>query len=400
MSAGGEVMATLPYTLYDADNHYYEPSDCFTRHIDPGFRDRAVRIVTDAGGVEQVFIGERPFTFLADPFRDRWVKPGALREMLRNMSSGDFKESSAVEPLQPAYRDRDARLALMDEQGVEACLVLPTVGVCVEHFMKDDVPLTYANLRAFNRWLEDDWGFAYRNRIFAPPLLSLLDLDLAIAELDDVLARGARVVHLRPGPHAGRSPADPYFDPFWARIQEAGVAVAFHIAESGYNELFSVAWGETANPQSHHQSAFQWTCFYGDRPIMETVAALILHNLFGRFPGINVLSLENGSLWVPYLLKALDKMKGMGRNGPWIGGYVEGRPSDIFRRHVFVSPYHEEDLVALTNLIGAEHVLFGSDFPHAEGMAEPAEFADHLVGLDDGSIRRIMRENTRELLGC
>jgi len=73
--------------------------------------------------------------------------------------------------------------------------------------------------------------------------------------------------------------------------------VAFHIGESGYNELFSTAWGERANPPSHEQSAFQWASFYGDRPIMDTVAALTLHNLFGRFPNVRIASIENGSLW-------------------------------------------------------------------------------------------------------
>ena len=264
--------------------------------------------------------------------------------------------------------------------------------------MKDDALQTYANLHAFNRWLDEEWGFDWQGRIFAPPLLSLLDVERAVAELDWALARGARLVHLRPGPAGGRSPADPCFDPFWARLNEARVPVAFHIAESGYNEMMSVHFGEPANPASHRQSAFQWTNFYGDRPIMDTLSALILHNLFGRFPNVRVLSVENGSLFVPYLMKVMDKMKGMGRNGPWLGGYVKGRPSEIFKRHVFVSPYHEEDIVALTGVIGPSQVLFGSDFPHAEGLAEPRDFADALAGLPEPAIRQILFENSQQLV--
>jgi predicted TIM-barrel fold metal-dependent hydrolase len=139
--------------------------------------------------------------------------------------------------------------------------------------------------------------------------------------------------------------------------------------------------------------------FYGDRPVMDTIAALILHNLFGRFPNVRVLSVENGSLWVPYLLKQLDKMKGMGRKGPWLGGFVHGRPSEIFKRHVFVSPYHEEDVIALAKLIGASQVVFGSDFPHAEGLERPLDFSDALAGLADHDVRRIMRDNARALVG-
>jgi predicted TIM-barrel fold metal-dependent hydrolase len=288
----------------------------------------------------------------------------------------------------------------MDAQGIDTTLLFPTLGVCVEHFMMDDVEQMYANVHAFNLWLDEDWGFDHRGRIVAVPLLNLLDLDHAVAELDFVLARGARAIALRPGPAAGRSPADPYFDPFWSRVNEARVPVCLHIAESGYNEMMSVHWGEEANPASHFQSAFQWACFYGDRPIMDTIAAFTLHNLFGRFPDVNVISVENGSLFVPYLMAVLDKMKGMGRNGPWIGGYVPGRPSEIIKRHVFVSPYHEEDIVALTRSIGVSQVLFGSDWPHPEGLAEPADFADSIASLPPADVRRIMRDNLRGLLGA
>ncbi len=385
--------------LWDADNHYYEPRDCFTRYIEPSMAERAIRLVADTDGHEMVLVGDRPFTFLLDPFSETASKPGSLRAMLRAMSSGVFDESQSIEPMQPEYVNRDARLALMDQQGVEAILLFPTLAVCVEHFMKDDPNQLYANVHAFNRWLDDDWGFAHKGRIFGVPLLSLLDVDRAVDELEFVLGRGARAIGLRPGPAFGRSPADPHFDPFWARVNEAQVPVCFHIAESGYNELCSTAWGEQANPSSHQQSAFQWTSFYGDRPIMDTFSALILHNLFGRFPNIQCLSVENGSLFVPYLLKAMNKMNQMGRNGPWLGGRITERPSDIFKRHVSVSPYHEEDIVALAGVIGDDRVLFGSDYPHPEGLAEPRDFAESVAPLGPEAVRRIMGDNLRGLLG-
>jgi predicted TIM-barrel fold metal-dependent hydrolase len=386
--------------LWDADNHYYEARDCFTRYLEPQFADRGIQPVLDADGRESVVVDGRPYTFLLDAFRDTVIKPGSLREMLMAMSSGTFSESDVREQLQPAYVDRDARLACMDEQGVEAILLFPTLAVCVEHFLKHDADLLYASFHAFNRWLDDDWGFDAAGRIFAVPLLSLLDVDRAVAELEFVLAAGARAVGLRPGPAYGRSPADPVFDPFWARVNEARVPVCFHIGESGYNELYSVTWGEEANPSSHRQSAFQWTSFYGDRPIMDTFSALILHNLFGRFPDVQCISVENGSLWVSYLLKVMNKMNGMGRNGPWLGGRISTRPSEIFRAHVSVAPYHEEDIVALADVIGDDRILFGSDFPHPEGLAEPAQFADLVASLGDPAVTRIMGGNLRALLGA
>jgi len=385
----------LDYQVVDADNHFYEPRDAFTRHMAAADMHLAVRAeVRD--GVQVSMVADRPYTFFEHMFWDKVGEPGGLRARLKGMDDGG---DGGMIALQPEFIDRDRRLKQMDAQNMEACIMLPTLAVCVEHFMNGNPEITYKNFRAFNRWLDEDWGFGNDGRIFGVPMLSLVDLDMAVAELDYVLSRGAKVIGLRPGPAFGRSPGDPYFDPFWARINEAGAVVGYHIGESGYNESVSVAWGEQANPTSHHQSAFQWTCTYGDRPIMDTVAALIYDNLFAKFPNVRIASIENGSLWVPYLLKAMNKMNRMGRNGPWRRGPLTEKPSDVFKRHVFVSPFHEENVPALAELIGPGQVLFGSDWPHAEGVANPQSYTDDLTVLPEDEVRLIMRSNTAQLLG-
>jgi predicted TIM-barrel fold metal-dependent hydrolase len=395
-------MTPLGFGIWDGDNHYYEPRDAFTRYIEPRHRGGAVRVV-ETNGRPQIWIGDREFHFLDDTFAsfDKTVRPGSLREFLKSLGSDRLVEPEAVEiPMDPAFQQRDARLARMDEQGVEAAFLFPTLGVCVEHFLRDDVALSYANLRAFNRWLDETWGYAWKGRIFASPVISLLDPAEALRDLEDVLAKGARIINVRTGPAGGHSPADPIFDRVWSLANEAKLAIAYHVGEAGYNEMISTHWGESANPASHHQSAFQWVCMYGDRPIMDTIVALIMGNFFGRFPNVKVLSVENGSLWVPYLLKAMDKMKGMGRNGPWIGGRVHGRASEIFKEHVWVNPYHEEDHKALAELLGVEHVVFGSDYPHAECVPHPEEF---IAGIQKqfapGDVVKLMRENAMHLVG-
>jgi predicted TIM-barrel fold metal-dependent hydrolase len=228
------MTAATNMRLYDADNHYYEPRDAFTRHIDPAFRDRTVRPWVDPDGVERIMIEDREFTY--HPNQWELTPPaGQLRDVMRRVSKGEvdgFYDEKAMVPMRPEFVDRDARVALMDRQGIEACLMFGTTQPCVEAFMGGDVDLVYASIHAFNRWLIDDWGFAHRRRIFSGAMMSLIDRDRAVAELDWLLAEGVRVLYLRPGPQGRRSPADPYFDPFWARVQEAGVVVGFHSSES------------------------------------------------------------------------------------------------------------------------------------------------------------------------
>jgi predicted TIM-barrel fold metal-dependent hydrolase len=316
---------------------------------------------------------------------------------------------------------------MMDKQGIEAALLFPSTGVTIENLLRDDPELLLAHVRAFNRWLAESWSFNYQHRIFAPAIISLVDPDEAVAQLEFGLDRGARAVQLLPGPATwGRSPADPRYDGFWARVEETGTLVTYHLGNSGYMERYSADWGENPDPDGISpegagprrasgqrspedpggRSAFQWTMLYRDRPIMDTLAILIYHNLFGRFPGLQVMTVENGAIWVPYLLTAMDNMKGMGRNGPWPGGYVAGRPSEIFKQHVYVSPHHYgEDVGALVHLLGPDRVLFGSDFPHAEGMSaendyqeKATEFATRL-GLSDEDTRRVMRDTGMHVLG-
>jgi len=392
-------MTAQPYLLFDADNHYYETPDCFSRHIESAYADRAISATRAPDGHWEVRVGDKPYSFMDVKF-DRTNPPGSMYTILRNKdTAGDITwgDSYSADNMLPAFQHRAARLDLMDEQGIETALLLPTFGASVEQTMIDDVGQTYANLRSFNRWLEDEWGYA-DDRIIAPPLISLLDCNEAVAELDRVLALGARLVHIRPGPTGnGRSPADPWYDPLWARLNEARVPVVFHINDNRYADV-SLAWGERPDPPVREMSAWQWAFVHGDRPIMETLGALLYGNLFGRFEHLKVLSIENGSDWVHYLLTLLDKKKGMGRYGPWVGGRPAGRPSATFREHCFVAPYPEDDVEALIDRIGASQVLFGSDFPHPEGLATPSDFARLIENRSDDEIRMVMRDNARQLL--
>jgi predicted TIM-barrel fold metal-dependent hydrolase len=105
------------------------------------------------------------------------------------------------------------------------------------------------------------------------------------------------------------------------------------------------------------------------------------------------MSIENGSAWVPLLLKRLRKLA---NQQP---GHFTADPGEALREHVWVAPYFEEDVVELAEWIGVERVLFGSDWPHGEGLAEPTDYAKELGGFDDGAVRRIMRDNLAECLG-
>ncbi len=396
----------LGYRLIDADNHYYEPYDCFTRHIEPAFADRAIHAVKAGDGVGRLYYGSRRLGYSSSIITDYVGAPGSFRAFFDGEEDkGGWRQTDVIRAYDyPAMMHRDARLALMDAQGIEACIMLPSLGTHWEPEV-DDIPALYANLTAFNKWAEDDWGYDFGGRIFSVALMSLADPDLAVRELDRVLALGARLVNLKAGPAVlagtggGRSPADPVFDPFWARVNEAGVKVVLHTGNFGYSAWFGAQWSEDPHPRMHAMSAFQWATCQNERPVADTLTALIMHNLFGRFPGVRVLTIENGSAWIGPLLTVLDKAAKMAGTGSGLGGPITGTPSAIFKEHVYVSPFYEEDIASLAGLIGPGRVLFGSDYPHPEGLDDPGSYADRIASMDQESVRRIMRDNTAQLLG-
>ncbi len=389
----------MEYRLIDADSHYYEPDDCFSRHIEARYRDATVRVERGADGLGRVYVGGRR-TFMSVMPGDYASAPGALQGLFVGGVADGFTHREVVSARDhPEFTDRSARLALMDDQGVDASVMLPTLGVAVEEDLADDAELTYASLRAFNRWLEEDWGYAAGDRVFAVPMLSLLDADLGAAELERVLEAGARMVHLRPGPVGGRSPGHPDFDRFWAMAAEAGVPVVFHVSNSGYNRFYGSLWSENPANPSHLQSPVQWALCNTERPIVDTLTALTLHNLCGRHPEIKIVSIENGSGWLRALLKTVDKAAALGRRGPWIGGELPARASEMLAEHLWVCPFPEDDVLDLIDVLGPDHVLFGSDYPHPEGLREPADYIPRLDVCDPTVTRKVLRGNSAELLG-
>jgi predicted TIM-barrel fold metal-dependent hydrolase len=260
--------------------------------------------------------------------------------------------------------------------------------------MRDDPDMTHAVIHSLNEWMHETWSFDYEGRIFPTPVITLPIVDRAIEELEWVLERGARVVLIRPAPAYGyrgpRSPGLPEFDPFWQKVVDNDVLVAMHSSDSGY-ERYTNDWeGSDSEMLPFQPQAFR--LLSGWRPVEDAASALICHGALSRFPALKVAVIENGSSWVAPLIDRLaDIYKKMPQD-------FQENPVEVFKRNIYISPFWEEDLGALARLIGVDHVLFGSDYPHPEGLADPVSYADELEGLDEESVRKIMGGNLARLM--
>ena len=386
------MTTTLPFQFFDCDNHYYEATDAFTRYLERGWAKRTMQWA-QIDGRTRLLVGGRVNRFIPNPTFDPVAKPGAMDEYFRGRNpkqASTLELFGELEPIRPEYRDRDARLAVMDQQGMAGAIFLPTLGVGMEQALREDVPALREAFRAFNRWLAQDWGFAYAERIFAAPYISLIDPAFAVSELEHALEHDARFVVMVGGPvmtpAGGRSPADPMFDGFWARASEAGITVLYHGGESYYTRYLA-DWGEGGTTEAFRMTAFRG--LVSANPTQDTIASMLASHLFHRFPRLRVASIEVGSDWVFHLFDKLKKSHGQ---APFL--YPED-PRETFRRHVWVSPFYEDELGALKDLVGVDHILMGSDYPHVEGLAEPASYIKDLqnFGFTQQECTTVMRDN-------
>ena len=429
--------AALPYRINDADNHFIEPEDLFVRYIDPKWREKVVEFVTDADGNRVELYAGKPSKLAASlesaprteaeldtlarstsvakaeegaprPGDGGARAPGMFLNRLNPYRKRNLAERRALlqefKRQESAWGDRDGRLALMDEQGIHAALMFPGHVLGLEFEFQDDVDAIYANARAYNRWIQQEVGYAAEDRLFLPAYLSLADPELAVKELERVLKDGARVILLMAGhahggranPRGGRSIADPIYDPVWARIDESGARVATHLGATDYGK-YGADLSENPEHTLRDFGGLQWALFWGDRPAMDTVASAIMHNLFGRFPNLRICLSEQGCVWLPYILRKLDHAFMLGRESRF--GRLERRPREIFREHFVVAPFPEENVPRVVAEVGIEPIVFGSDFPHAEGLAFPADYAAaQLAGLPDDQVKSIMRDNLARFL--
>jgi len=387
------------HPVFDCDFHLYEGADAFTRYLPEAYKG-LVRLAEIDGRTKMIVRG-RVSDYIPNPTFQVVAEPGSAAEYFGNRNTQGKTYREIVTPMKaiPEFFDRDARLALMDRMHIQSIVNFPTLASTMEVNFMDDPVATQVLIHAFNQWLHDEWGFDHQGRIFTTPVINLATAEGAVKELEWALERGARTVLVRPGPVAGfrgpRSPFLPDSDPFWAAVEEAGIPVMLHASDSGY-QRFANEWnGSDTELRPFEQDLFG-TVSQAHRPIMDTILSAVCHGMLSRFRGVRLGSIENGGVWMSRVVE--DLLDGYGKM-PHL--YAE-HPLEVLERALYVAPYWEEPLQPLIDTIGLDHILFNSDWPHPEGLADPVEyavFARDEVGLAEDDVAKIMGANMYELMG-
>ncbi|WP_063001925.1 amidohydrolase family protein [Nocardia mikamii] len=386
----------LPYQLFDADNHLYETKEALTRYLPKEF-EGAIQYV-ELGGRTKIAVLGQISEYIPNPTFEVVARPGAMEEYFKNGNpEGKSRREIFGKPMRsiPAFHEPGPRLELMNELQLDRTLMFPTLASLIEERMRHHPDLIHAVVHSLNQWLLEEWGFTYQDRIFTVPVVSLPIVDKAIEELDWCVEHGAKAILVRPAPVPGlrgpRSFALPEFDPFWKRVVEHDVLVTMHSSDSGYSR-FNAEWeGSSLEMLPFQTNTFRMTTEW--RPIQDAVASWVCHGALFRHPELKVAVIENGASWLAPLLENLHDTY---KKAPEGFGFQD--PVEAVKRSIHVSPFWEEDLQAIADLIGVENVLFGSDYPHPEGLAEPARYINEIKDMPLADQEKIMGGNLARLL--
>jgi predicted TIM-barrel fold metal-dependent hydrolase len=384
----------LPYPVFDADNHLYESRDALTKFI-PAEYDGIVRYI-DVGNRTKVAFKDVISDFIPNPTFERVAPPGGAET--------DPQHRRSI-PAIEAFFDPEPRLALMKDMGIDKSIIWPTLATGVEERLADDPDAIQVVLRAFNRWMLEHWTYNYADAMYPTPMISLSVMDQAIEELQFVVEHGAKafLLHTAPVPtwRGRRSFALPEFDPFWEAVQEADILVGMHQTDSGY-QRYTNEWegrsGEfrpfAAGIAGMNGSPGFLALSSEKSAIIDGVASIVGHGLATRFPRLRFAPVEWGTEWVR---PVIERMARVAEKSP---EYFDEDPIAVFRRNIFVHAFHEPDPAGLVELVGIDNVMFGSDFPHRECLADPLSYSEVLeaqMSPEDtakvmgGNLARIMK---------
>jgi len=384
----------LTFEPFDCDNHYYESEDAFIRHVPEEMQTRVVQWA-EVDGRKYHIVGGKLSKAVVNPTWNPIAKPGALHKYFRGNPDGKnpMEYLKDREPLPAAYIDRDARVKVIESQNLESIWLFPTLGVLYEELLKDDTQAVVALMRGFNRWIEEDWGFDYKGKIFASPYISLVDVDQAVSELEWCLEKGARTVVMRPAPvwtEGGQlSPGDPVFDPFWSRVNEAGITTVIHAGDSGYSSQGYAEDSFGSNMTGRYRPSIK--AFSIERAAHDWLITMSMERMYTRFPNLRIASVENGADYLDMLFR---KLRQQSVKSP---SWFDEDPVELFREHVWMNPFWEDNVYEVIELMGADHVIFGSDWPHIEGIPTPLDYLEEVEDLNHDDLQLVMRDNTRYL---
>lgn len=311
--------------VIDADSHVLEPPGFWTEYLEPAFREQAPYFIKDEQGGEHL------------------VTEGVVHDRI------PYKEETWTARRAGGFNPHE-RVKDMDLEGIDVQVLFPTQGLYIQAVKTP--PLAAALCRAYNNWLAD-YCRTYPGRLVGIGAVPLHDVGEAVKEARRAITElGMKGIFVRPNPLNGRTLDDPIYAPLYAEVQQLDATFCVHEATGNFP-----AAGADRYPNYFLRHLFS-------HALEQKIACstIICGGVLERFPKLRVVFLESGVGWLPHWLERMDEhYEGLGYMVPWL----KMKPSDYFRRQCFVSADPDEKTIPyVVETVGADNIVFGSDYPH------------------------------------
>jgi Amidohydrolase len=383
----------LDFPVFDVDNHMYENTEAFTKFLPEAYKGLVKYVHED--NRTRIAIKDRIDRAIPNPTFARVAPPGGQQH--------DPLQRRSIAGMD-AFYDVEPRYKLMQEFGISRALMWPTLGSVMEQAMPEDPYAVAVAAHALNQWMYEHWTFEYEHAVYATPMVTLGHVGRAIEELEWVAERGARIVYLSSAPVSGfggrRSIALEEFDPFWTLMEETGIVAGFHQV---VNRRFPVDLAELeGTPEAGGYFAAPGLTGPGGRSfrllctprwqVSDFIASLVGHGCLARHPRLKVAIVEFFTDWVRPMLQQFQKAY---EQAPVL---FDEDPLEVLRRNVFIHVFHDPDPIELIGMLGVENSMWGSDFPHPEGLRDPLAFSEEITSLPLDDQKLVMGGNLARLL--
>jgi uncharacterized protein len=254
------------------------------------------------------------------------------------------------------------RAQLLEPMNIGRAILTFNTGQEVGH---ENVHLAVASATALNDWSLDTWVRSADDRLYGAAIVSTLDPQAAAAEIRRIADEPRIVTVLFVDAGIGPPYGHPVYHPIYDAASEVGLPISIHF---GYNYTSghlsaAAAGGSPMNFMEYYAVNHQAGAAH--------VASFVTHGVFEKWPSLQVVMLEDGFVWVPWLFERLDRQYDLlRRETPW----VKRLPSEYLRDHLRFStqPFEYDRAVTRSQFVGlldvCEHIsdvlMFASDYPH------------------------------------
>lgn len=388
--------------VVDADGHITEPADLWTARMD---RDEWGDLIPYKENVldayETTYFGGQ----VAVGGKD------AIDRLCARLGITPQERYDLLKQLRiPGGSDPAARLVDMDSEGIDAAVLYPSqalfFGPLSPIVALRDVAFVAACQGAYNDWLAE-YCSEDRARLFGIAAIPLQDVQMAVEEAERAVGTlGMRGVFIRPSAYVGELPlSNRVYDPFWAACQDLDVPVALHPGvytdTPGACRKFGLV-STSPNIMDANSDVDEDTggsalgqAVGNAVDMIVSMGRLLMGGVCERFPRLRLLFLESGGGWVPTLLQRMDEQV---QAFPLERKWLSLLPSEYFKRQCYAGFEVEEwNLGASAEFLGADRILWASDYPHPEyhpGVVD--EMRTALAPLSESDQRRLLGQNAVE----